>query len=57
MEKLSRKWVLMDKRGRITISDYIRKAMNLSMDGNQPLLIEVVPNLKDAKAIIIKRGD
>lgn len=55
-ERLPRKWVLIDKRGRITIPDYMRKALGVQEDADSPLLLEAYPSLEECKAIFIKKG-
>lgn len=54
-EELPRKWVLIDPRGRITIPSYMREALGIPSEGNSPVLLEVVPSLENAKAIVIRK--
>ena len=57
MEKLPRKWVLMDKKGRVTIPQYLREAFGLPDEvENIPLVIEAYPSLKECKTLFIKKG-
>ncbi len=53
MKQLNRKWVIPDSRGRITIPEYMRKALGMS---DEPLLIEVYPDLENTKSLIIRKG-
>jgi len=55
--QLPRKWVLMDRKGRITIPAYMRRALGVPEDAeNYPLLIEAYPSLEECKALFLKRG-
>ena len=55
--QLPRKWVLMDRKGRITIPAYMRKALGVPNDAeNYPLIIEAYPSLEECKALFLKKG-
>ena len=56
MSELPRKWIMMDDRGRITIPDYMRKALGLPDEGEFPLVIEASPSLEKCTTIFIKKG-
>lgn len=45
----------MDRKGRLTIPDYMREAFGVPKGEDAFLLVEVYPNLKDCKSIIIKK--
>lgn len=55
---LPREWVLMDKRGRITVPKRFLEAlkMNRENSNNIPLLIEAYPNLENTTCLIVKKG-
>ena len=56
--KLPRKTILMDDRGRITVPDYMRKAMGMELRRGDsiPVTIEAYPNLEKCTALFIKKG-
>ena len=56
MSNLPRKWVVMDKKGRITIPEYLRIAFGLPEDEDYPLIIEAYPSLEECKTLFIKKG-
>ena len=55
LEKLPRKRVIMDRKGRLTIPDYMREAFGLTKGEDAFLTIEAYPNLEECKTIFIKR--
>ena len=55
MEKLPRKRVIMDRKGRLTIPDYMRRAFGLVPGEDAFLTIEAFPSLEECKTIFIKR--
>jgi len=56
-EKLPRKFVLMDDRGRITVPDYMREAwgVDIPKGGSFPIEVEAYPNLEKVKSIILRK--
>ena len=55
MNKLPRKRVIMDPRGRLTVPDYIREAFGIPKGEDAFVLVEAYPSLEDCKTIIIKK--
>jgi len=58
MEDLPRKWVLMDKRGRLTIPPYLIEALGLdrSTTENVPVIVEAYPTLEKCSCLFIKKA-
>lgn len=57
MSRLPRKWVFMDEKGRITIPQYMREALDIPSDTkNYPMLVEAVPDLENCKGLMIRKG-
>ena len=48
-----RKYLTMDKNGRITIPIKMRKALSVPKGQEWPLTIEAVPNIKEPKYLVI----
>lgn len=55
---LPREWVVLDKRGRMTIPKRLLEALGLDRDKspNMPLLIEAYPDLENTTCLFIKKG-
>ena len=58
MGELSRKWVLVDNRGRCTIPKYLLRALGIDTDDidNASLLVEAYPDLEKTTCLIVKKG-
>ena len=56
-EKLPRKTVLMDDRGRITVPDYMREAWKIDIPkgGSFPIEVEAYPNLEKIQSVILRK--
>ena len=46
---------MMDKKGRITIPEYMREAFGLPLNEEYPLIIEAYPELKGCKTLFLKK--
>jgi len=55
MEKLPRDIVKVDSKGRITLPKKFRKALGLKDGEKSAVMVEAYPNLKDVKALVIKK--
>lgn len=55
MEELPREIVKVDSKGRITLPKKFRKALGLKDGEKWAVMIEAYPNLKDVKALVIKK--
>jgi len=45
----------MDKKGRVTIPEYMRDAFGLVKGETQPIIVEVYPSLDNCKTIFLKK--
>ena len=55
MSNLPRKPIIMDRKGRITIPQYMREKFGLPEGEEYPLVIEAYPSLEDCKTLFIKK--
>ena len=52
---LPREFVKIDTKGRITLPKKFRKALGLKDGEKSAVMVEAYPNLKDVKALVIKK--
>ena len=55
MEELPRDIAKVDSKGRITLPKKFRKALGLKDGEKSAVMVEAYPNLKDVKALVIKK--